>query len=509
MADPVYDLRQGEAGEFLTGTPGNVLTFVGDGRRVQGVPPAAPAEVFYQTIANDDGPFPQEPELLVGAGLVLGTALGATTLSAPDIAVAQSAADAAQATANIAVTAANAAQATATAAQQPFKGTYYVDPAFAGTQTGSASNPFTTIAAAFAAMVALALVGGVVRIPPWVTVTEDVVFPDTGGNYEIESDTGFDSSSVGARLNGTVTATSTSATFSSFRFSNILLTGNIVGNASNGAAELIFRSVRQVGTTTLTVSGTGVWVSGHKGDGPPASSKIGGSNTGLVNVACPILADAWVFVAGVSDGGTTAFNPPAGSQFHDCQFGDLTGGAVPIGLNGVAGNATRFLSCFFNGPVTFTVLNVNHTILMDEASYASLLAQGVTFAGAGAATAKIQVLGASASDVRTLAGNLGSTNLGARAAPGLYEFLFDDTLLAAGTLGTAQHNVIYTDMTGALVTAPVGGGLLITAAVGTKAAGALQFQHNGAAAPIAHSVTGVTTAGALSIASACSVRKVS
>lgn len=71
------------------------------------------------------------------------------------------------------------------------------------------------------------------------------------------------------------------------------------------------------------------------------------------------------------------------------------------------------------------------------------------------------------------------------------------TLLAAGTLGTAVLNVIYTDLTGALQTKPVTTGLNITAAVDTEASGTFIFSQNGATA-IAFSVTGIVTPGALS-----------
>ncbi|MES2403756.1 MAG: hypothetical protein V4567_05370 [Pseudomonadota bacterium] len=386
-----------------------------------------------------------------------------------------------------------------------FKGTYYVDPAFTGLQSGSQSNPFTTIAAAFAAAIALSLPGAVIRIPPGVTITENVVFPSTAGTWEIMADAGFISSSVGSRITGTITCNAAATV--AIRLTTLIINGNITGLCSAGFAELVLTNVRHIGTTTLTTSGAGVWIATCKGVGSPSANKTGGSSSGLVSVAGELLASNWVFEGGITEAQIGPLNPPNGSQFHDCQFGSTAGAAVPIGLNATTPNAL-FVDCYFNGPVTFTAGTANYVVKVDGASLSSLMTQGVTLVGTGITLLSVNSNGSSA---QTIANNVASTAFGNRDPAGLYEVVFDMTLLAAGTAGTMQLNAIYTDMTGTLTTAAVGGAggqLLITAAVGTKASGSLQFQHNGAAAAIAFSVTGVVTPGALSVALAVALRRV-
>jgi len=379
----------------------------------------------------------------------------------------------------------------------PFKATYYVNPAFVGTQTGSQSNPFTTIAAAFAAAAALGLAGAIIRIPPSVTVTENVVFPATGGNWEIASDVGYLGSSTGARITGTVTCTVTSGLLIA-RLTSIILTGNLSGDSGAGTFGVLFmEEVRHNGSVTLTVSGIGAWLSAFRGVGSVAGHKMGGSNTLLVSVAGVILASNWVFEGGITEGDPTAVSAINGSQFRDCQFGTLARPPVPIGLNGLSLDVL-FYDCLFYGVTTFTAGVSNYNIYVDGASLALLIYEGIILSGTGI---QLKTLNANASDRRTLANNLGSTALtSGRAVDGLYEVVFDATLLVQGTTGLLQLNVIYTDMTGTLVTVPVGGTLDITAAVGTKQQGSLSFRHNGAAVPIAFSYTGIVTPGTMSVA---------
>jgi len=161
----------------------------------------------------------------------------------------------------------------------------------------------------------------------------------------------------------------------------------------------------------------------------------------------------------------------------------------------------RGISNAVGGSVTFTASVGTLNILPDGEALAELLRFGIITSGTVVVTSQ----NAQRSDRRTLTGNLGSSNFGSRSADGLYEVVFDLTLLVAGTSGLLQLNAIYTDMTGTLVTVPVGGTLDITAAVGTKQAGSLLFRHNGAVAPIAFSYTGIVTPGAMSVAASAAL----
>jgi hypothetical protein len=428
--------------------------------------------------------------------------LGATVAAALDNVEAD--ASAASAAAASASSAAAAAQSTATAAEQPYKATFYVDPAFVGTSTGSASNPFTTIAAAFAAAAALALPGAVFRIPPATTITENITFPATGGIWEITSDTGFTGSSTGPRITGAVTCNVNSGTLS-VRLSNLIINGNTAGLAATGTILVLTEtSVRQVGTITLTQAGTGVVLSIFRGIGPAYAGKTGGSNTGLVSVAGQISAENWVFEGGCTEALASIVTPYQGSTWRSCQLGSTNGTPVAMNLNG-ASNAF-FYDCMAAGPVTFTSTTVGYTVFMDAATLAAFgnASVGLTLTGTGMV---LRTLNANLSATTTVNGNVASTPYGGRSPAGLYAVDVSLTLTTAGTLGALQHNVIYTDATGALVTAPVGGTLNIAGALGTKLSATLVFEHNGAAAPIAFSFAGVTTAGAMAVSHISAVRR--
>lgn len=482
----------------------------------------------------------------------------------------------------------------AEAALQPFQATYFVAPAFTGVSTGSMSNPFKSIASCFAFAATNLITSFIVKIPPGVTVTENIVFPPTGGHIEIASDEGFVGSTVGSRIVGTVTCDVTSGVLR-FKFTNVVIVGNMTGNAATGTTGIYQATcVRQSGSITLTTAGTGVWLSLFRGIGPPTANKISGSNTLLVSVAGAIFAENWVFDGGITEAIAAATTPYPGSQFQMCWFGGVNGNPVPIGLNGLTLNSA-FYDCIFVGPTTFTAGVADYIVYVDGASLASL---SHPIAGTILVGTRIQLktINANVSSRLTLTGNLGSTAFGGRNAAGLYEVVVDLTLLVAGTAGTLQANVIYTDETGTLVTVPIGGNsnanaltivpnlgtlangpafttftvtsgtipalaglsvgdsvkasmrndhnadgyalvdssvraadsitltflkidvgtidvgvvtidlgviepsLNIAAAVGTKSSGSLVFRHNGAAAPIAFSYTGVVTPGAMSVA---------
>lgn len=379
----------------------------------------------------------------------------------------------------------------------PLKATYYVDPSFAGTSTGSQSNPFTSIASAFTYALAQGITKATIFLPLG-DITENVVFPVAGGTWEISGvANGVVASTGGSRIIGTITCDTTGVSF--LRLSNLSITGNTSGNAPNGTAILLTETaVRQNGSITLTQSGTGTNNLFLRGIGNPSASKQGGSNTLLVSVAGIINAENWVLEGGFNESSLSSFTPYPGSQFQACWFGSTSGSPIPIGLNALALNCA-FYDCIFVGPTTFTASVSNYVIYMDGASLTSLLnpIAGVILVGTGIL---LKTLGGNVSAKNTIAGNVGSTAFGARNQDGIYEVVFDNTILVAGTTGSLQLNAIYTDMTGTLVTVPVGGTLNIASAAGTKSAGSLIFRHNGAAAPIAFSYTGVVTPGAMSVA---------
>ncbi len=383
--------------------------------------------------------------------------------------------------------------------QAPFQARYYVNPGFTGgIKTGSSSNPFTTIAAAMAYAVSLGIVNYQIRIPFGVTVTENVVFPPTGGLVEIIGE-GFSSTSVGSRITGSITMNCTSGGLRS-KLTNLIITGNITGNANVGFIFYQATAVRQNGSITLTITNplTDIVETCFRGIGAPTASKQCGSNTQLVSVSGIINADNWVFEGGFNEYSIDSFTPYPGSQFQSCWFGSTSGSPIPIGLNAKTLNCA-FYDCVFVGPTTFTASISNYVINIDGASLASLNhpIAGIILVGTNL---QVQTINANRSSRLTLTNNVASTPFGGRNPDGIYEVVFDQTLLVAGTAGVLQLNVIYTDMTGTLVTVPVGGTLNITSAVGTKNSGSLVFRHNGAAAPIAFSYTGIVTPGAMSVA---------
>ncbi|MES2403755.1 MAG: hypothetical protein V4567_05365 [Pseudomonadota bacterium] len=386
----------------------------------------------------------------------------------------------------------------------PFKGTYYVDPSFSGTPDGSESNPFPTIAAAFAAMIALGLVAGIVRIPPGVTVVENVVFPNTGGNWEIACDENFVTSSVGPRITGTITVDAAATTVSAFRLTGIIVNGNISGVCGGtGGAELVLTSVRHIGTLTTSKT-AGFFIVAFKGRGSPSANKTGGSSSAAVSSENSILADGWVFEGPVTEGtGNGPFNPSPGSQWHDCQFGSLNGVPVAINLNALAANAA-FYDCYFVGPVTFTTGVPNYTIKVDGATMASLEAQGCTLSGTNI---KLKTLNSNASFSSVDTDNRSPTAFALREPEGLYVCSFDATLLSPGTSGDWQFAVNYTDITGTAVTANIGASLNISGAAGSKTEGSLRFHHDGSSS-ISFSSNGVTVPGGLQLGLICAVARV-
>ncbi len=361
-----------------------------------------------------------------------------------------------------------------------FKATYYVDPTFTGLQAGSESNPFTTCAAAFTAALALSLTSALILLPPGINLTENVVFPTTGNDWEIACLHGA-VGTVSAGITGTVTANPAGTT--RYRLTEIFVTGLISG-ANTGTSQLILTRVRN--TSGMTLTGAGAWSVSLTGRGLANLNAFNGSS-GAISIATGLIfAQNWVFLSTISLNGTPNF-------FDYCRFNNGT-------ITGTAGSPLTFTECTFVVLTTIT----DSTVEMDGKSLASAMGTGLVLAGAASLKTANSNLSAT---IASVTGNGASTAFAGRNPAGLYECVFDTTLLVAGTAGAMQVNVIYTDLTGTLTTAPVGPPLNIASAVGTKSAGSLPFQHNGAAAAIAWSVTGIVTPGAMSVGLAVAIRR--
>jgi hypothetical protein len=361
----------------------------------------------------------------------------------------------------------------------PFRATLYVDPLNTGAQTGSASEPFTSIAAAIAAAPAA---GAIIYLPPLSTVTENVVFP-TSGNWEIACQhTGR------ATISGTVVCTSVAQ--AQFRLTNLTVTGAVTGDATSSAGNFLYLSqCRLLSTLTLTGSGSGFWFVILVGRATNFFG-FGGSIHDAISVYGSIYADAWDFSSTVTFAGQTIFR---NTRFSVAAITS----ASPV-LTGV-----QFYECVFTVATTITGSSHGLSIALDSASMASLLTAGLILAG----TATLKTVSSNMSVRGPIANNVGLTNLTARAPLGLYECSADLTILAAGTLGHAQVNVTYTNMAGATVTMPVGPALDVTGVNGPEASGTYAFSHNGSSA-IQYSVTGITTPGALSLSLGVAVKKI-
>ncbi len=364
--------------------------------------------------------------------------------------------------------------------EPPFVATYYVDPSFTGTSSGSSDSPFTTIAAAFAYALSLALTGAVIFIPPNGTVTENVVFP-TSGDWEIASQ----GTSRTSTLSGTVSCSSSSTPIRA-RLTNLTVTGAVTGDAGDAFNAFLVLSNSDVNSTvTLTASGAGFWTLQCIGRCTDQNS-LGGYILGATSVVGTIHANNWSFL------GALAYSVNA-TRFYTCRI--ATGTITVTGAT-----ATEFSDCTFTKPLTITGSAPLSPVSMDGASLASAMSVGLTLAG----TAKLRSLNANAAASTVLANNASPTVFTGKAPPGLYEAVASLDLLAPGTLGTAIVNVIYTNLSGVLTTAPVAS-IDITGASGSEAGAVRTFQHNGAT-DIKYSVSGIMTPGALQLAVAFAAR---
>jgi hypothetical protein len=375
------------------------------------------------------------------------------------------------------------------ASSAPFRGTYYVNPLFVGTQTGSSSNPFTTVAAAFAFAAGQGLVNGVIYLPPGVTVTENITFPTGGGSWDITALEAFGTFST--TLTGTVDLSNTGAASSGlteFSLNNLDIENNVSGVFSGGPGAFAYCRINNTfvnGTVTLTTTGAGgLWAAEVFGPG-------GGEDgiTGALAVTGFLLGVRADLQGPVSFSATT--------NFDNCT---LSGGSITSHGAGAVGVGIR--DCTINALTAFTAASGSMSVGVDGVSARGFLTTGAT---AGANVSFSTALGNAPAHL-VIANNLAGGGLGQQYPAGLVVVEACQTLLAAGTNGSAVINVTYTDLTGTLVTEAVTTALNITSAVGTKARGTLPIQQNGATAPT-WSVTGIVTPGALSLAVAINARQ--
>lgn len=355
----------------------------------------------------------------------------------------------------------------------PFRAVYHVDPTFTGIQLGSESNPFTTCAIAFAAALAIGLVTASVKLSPGCILSENVVFPTVGNDWEILCDHGA-AGSVAATINGSVTAITAGAV--RYRLSDLRVVGNISGS-SVGNSQLVLSRV----IASANVAMTGNWAAViFIGKGTVNLDSLGGNVIGTVSVAGPIFASQYTFASAID-------YSAIGTVFFNCRFGTSA-----FTLNGSGTINTTFYDCQFVTALTFTSAN-NNTIFFDGTSMQNAFI-GITFSGAGAFTVK--TLNANQSILGLFNGNIGVTDLTQVVPAGLYEAVATEDLITQGTSGNAVLNIIYVGLDGLTKTLPVTTALDITSAIGTETRGSVIFRHNGGA-KIQYSLTGIVTPGPL------------
>jgi len=364
----------------------------------------------------------------------------------------------------------------------PLRGTYYVDPLFAGVETGSESNPFTTIAEAFADAAAKGLTRGIVFLAPGATCVEDVTFPPVG-EWEISSllTYGVTSATIQGNVTSNVSATSRRS------LNAINVTGNLSGSCSAGSHRFAILNGGQIqGTTTFTQTGAGV---NRLGTGSVVNEFSGNGFlqnffVGAVSVAGSFQGSSSIF--------TTSLQVTQTSSFVDCLL------PPTVTLNGT-GALFYVQGCAASqgGIITFAVLGGGFvTLQCDGTTIEEFARQGMGFSG------DVRFLNSfigCRSVVSTQTTNVGVTGILGRLPAGLQVAEACLTLLANGgtATGNAVLNAVYTDATGAVVTEPVTTALNVAGALGTKARGALQYSQNGSAS-VSWSVTGITNATGLS-----------
>lgn len=288
-----------------------------------------------------------------------------------------------------------------------FGATFYIDPTFAGTSNGTPSAPYPSYATAIAAAPSS---GALLIQAPFTNTVENVTFPALG-NWEAKCD------SVGrATITGNIICSSPVQAF--YRFTNLTITGNTSGLASNPTPNasnfLVLTNSQVLGTTTMTASASGFWFTILRG-APTNFFATGGFTGGAVNIAGQLFASNWNFggpvtVSSVSgadncrfNGGSDLITTTLGFTITNSSFGaspQFVGGLfaldgftyVRAGGFSLSGGATTSLFSAVDpskitqgGAATTNVLAWNGTIWAPAAAGAALTSSApadVTFSAA-------------------------------------------------------------------------------------------------------------------------------
>lgn len=362
----------------------------------------------------------------------------------------------------------------------PFTSILYMDPNYAGgLNNGSPSTPFTTIAACWTAFAAASITSGIIYVPA-TTISENIVFP-VSGDWEIAGQTIW--GLADCILSGSIDLTSTAAD-QRRALSNVQLTGAITGNAPTGAfcRCVITNAIIHTGAgLTLTATAGGGWRASFVGRYPGGKQQSISRCDTVATIAGTITSSLWRFILAPVFSGTSEFY----STEFDAGFSCATAGSV----------TAYCFDCIQVGAGVLTVTGGGALLAyFDAASAGSFAAAGTTTSGA-----VFQFLNQQPTQSRaTYSGNSGTLNVtGGKYPTSMMTVTICLTLLTAGTTGTLQAAVTYTDLKGTLKTVNVGGGLNITSATGTEVTGSLTFSQNGSTV-VSVAVTGVVTPGALS-----------
>jgi hypothetical protein len=400
---------------------------------------------------------------------------------------------AAQTSANTAIANAATADAKAVAAQQPLKGVYWVNPLFAGTQLGSQSNPFTSIAACFAAAVTAGFAHGIIYLCPGCNTTENVTFPLTG-EWEIAGTLSY--GVFQCVITGNVTISSSASARRVLR--SLQVTGNLSGNCSAGFQRVAILDGASInGTTTLTATGSGTnrLITGSPVNEFSGAASLQNFLTGAVTITGQFTGSSCVF--GTSLGVTQT------SSFVDCLMPPTTN------FNTASGIAIYMQGCAntVGGSLAFNVVGGGFINLQcDGTTLEEFGRVGINVSG----DIRMQSFMGGRSSTSTQVTNTGPNALISKLPAGLQVVDACLTLLANGgtATGNAVLSVTYTDATGTVVTEAVTTALNVAGALGSKARGSLQISQNGATA-ITFSVAGITVATGLSYKCDVAIRQAS
>jgi hypothetical protein len=396
-----------------------------------------------------------------------------------------------------------------------FRGEFYVDPTFTGQELGSSSSPFRTFAACFAYAASIGVVHGKI----WTnSVTENIALPLTG-DWEISGTVAVGNLAV-AVITGNVLC---SASVSCRRtFTNLQITGALTGNAGSGAQSMrvMLDTASVQGAVALTVSGGGIVRLGSRGGA--SAGILAAANlaytffNGPVSVAGTVWADTAIFSSTLQCSGRCAFS--------SCRFaGNITATSIAALDDDTS---LVFTSCIVNSISVSVTQSVAGKLALIAATDCTFDDSTFSFSGAGLrvfnlddATAQTffqhgaSVSGATTNGVGTMArqrrtaqtGNVGASVVGFKSPVAQLRVTATLTLVTPGTLGSAVLSITYVDSLGVTRTKPVTSALNIAGAAGDEASGSLVFTQDGSAS-VQYSISGITTAGALSYNFAVSVQ---